>query len=75
MRVCCPLASLAFGKGKKSRTAGADAHSTGIGEEEGGLHERGLLCGKMLTCDKKGSQGPMSIVLKEYVEVRSSSAL
>jgi transcriptional repressor NF-X1 len=79
-RVCCPLASLAFGKGKKTRAAGTDAHSTGIGEEEGGLHECELLCGKMLTCgnhmcDKRDHRGPcLSCLRSTFEEVTSPSA-
>ncbi|PPQ87085.1 hypothetical protein CVT26_009838, partial [Gymnopilus dilepis] len=57
-RVCCPLASLAHvqssKKGKRKVTEDAQglglAAGIGIGEEEGGLHECDLVCGKMLSC-------------------------
>ena len=63
-------------KGKKSRMAGADAHSTGTGEEEGGLHECDLLCGKIPTCDKRDHRGPCpSYSRTTFEEVRSPSAL
>ncbi|KAF8189869.1 hypothetical protein K438DRAFT_1538416, partial [Mycena galopus ATCC 62051] len=69
LRVCCPLASVAAlqqkGKGKK-RAQHAEAETTGIGEEQGGLHECDLVCGKALSCgehrceqrDHKGPCGP-----------------
>ena len=65
-RICCPLASLAFGKGRKG-------HPSGIGEEEGGLHECDLLCGKMLacgnhTCDKRDHRGPCPSCLRSTFE-------
>lgn len=52
-RVCCPLASLGVGIGKKGKkraphTTGEE--SLGIGEERGGLHECDLECGKLLSC-------------------------
>ena len=78
-RACCPLASLVFGKGKKTRAVGADAHSAGIGEEEGGLHECDLLFRKMLTCgnhtcDKRDHRGPCPSCLRStFEEVRSPS--
>ncbi|KAJ7484752.1 hypothetical protein FB451DRAFT_91960 [Mycena latifolia] len=67
LRVCCPLASVAAlqqkGKGKKRAV---EAEAVGVGEEQGGLHECDLVCGKMLSCgehrcegrDHKGPCGP-----------------
>ncbi|KAF8629368.1 hypothetical protein AX17_005664 [Amanita inopinata Kibby_2008] len=82
-RVCCPLASLSFGsasgggtggKGKKGRAVGIeDLRSTGIGEEEGGLHECDLVCGRMLTCgnhrcERKDHKGPCPSCLRSSFE-------
>ncbi|KAJ6486912.1 hypothetical protein C8R45DRAFT_869588 [Mycena sanguinolenta] len=70
LRVCCPLASVAAlqqkAKGKKRANANTDAEAAGIGEEQGGLHECDLVCGKPLSCgehrceqrDHKGPCGP-----------------
>lgn len=49
-RVCCPLASLAAGTGRKGKKRVVADDSVGIGEEWGGLHECDLVCGKMLGC-------------------------
>ncbi|KAF8157144.1 hypothetical protein B0H34DRAFT_712422 [Crassisporium funariophilum] len=50
-RLCCPLASLAVNVGKKGRRrVAAVDDGPGIGEEQGGLHECDLVCGKMLSC-------------------------
>ncbi|KAF9525445.1 hypothetical protein CPB83DRAFT_859575 [Crepidotus variabilis] len=51
-RVCCPLASLALGTGRKGKKRAQTSveDSTGIGEEQGGLHECDLVCGKTLSC-------------------------
>jgi hypothetical protein len=47
-RPCCPLASLASTTGKKGkRRPGAELD---VGEEQGGLHECDLICGKVLSC-------------------------
>ena len=48
-RLCCPLASLAIKSGKKGKRRAIE-DSQGIGEEQGGLHECDLVCGKMLSC-------------------------
>ncbi|KAF9460740.1 hypothetical protein BDZ94DRAFT_1265402 [Collybia nuda] len=50
-RPCCPLASFSSGakKGKK-RLGGSINLATGMGEEQGGLHECDLICGKDLGC-------------------------
>lgn len=50
-RLCCPLAALASGAGKKGKKRGGAVDlGTGVGEEQGGLHECDLVCGKMLGC-------------------------
>ena len=73
-RLCCPLASLAVGKSRKGRTA--EAASAGIWEEEGGLHECDLICGRILTCgnhtcEKKDHKGPCPPCLRSsFEEVR-----
>ncbi|KIL58249.1 hypothetical protein M378DRAFT_27649 [Amanita muscaria Koide BX008] len=73
-RLCCPLSSLAFGKGKKGRAAVVDpTAAAGIGEEEGGLHECDLVCGKMLscgnhTCEKRDHKGPCPSCLRSSFE-------
>jgi transcriptional repressor NF-X1 len=47
-RPCCPLASLASAAGKRGKKrTGAES---GVGEEQGGLHECDLVCGKLLSC-------------------------
>ena len=46
-RICCPLAALAS-SGKKGRRRVAEDGL--VGEEQGGLHECDLVCGKMLSC-------------------------
>ena len=50
-RLCCPLASLASTAGKKGkkRVNGPEL-GVGVGEEQGGLHECDLICGRMLAC-------------------------
>ncbi|KAF8623001.1 hypothetical protein AX15_006593 [Amanita polypyramis BW_CC] len=73
-RSCCPLASLAIGKTRKGRGAGVDTLQTsGIGEEEGGLHECDLPCGKLLscgnhTCERKDHKGPCPPCLRSTFE-------
>ncbi len=49
-RLCCPLASLAMTAKKGKRRVAAVEDSQGIGEEQGGLHECDLVCGKLLSC-------------------------
>jgi transcriptional repressor NF-X1 len=49
-RVCCPLASLAAGIGRKGKRRAVAEETVGIGEEQGGLHECDLVCGKLLGC-------------------------
>ncbi|KIY66766.1 hypothetical protein CYLTODRAFT_491180 [Cylindrobasidium torrendii FP15055 ss-10] len=44
-RVCCPLASLAPGKGKKRR-----AEISMLAEDREGWHECDLVCGRLLSC-------------------------
>lgn len=48
-RLCCPLASLAMTT-KKGKRRVAVEDNQGIGEEQGGLHECDLVCGKLLSC-------------------------
>ncbi|KAF8067912.1 hypothetical protein FPV67DRAFT_1626152 [Lyophyllum atratum] len=49
-RVCCPLATLASAAGKKGKKRATGVAEVGVGEEQGGLHECDLVCGKMLGC-------------------------
>lgn len=48
-RLCCPLASLVMTT-KKGKRRVAVEDNQGIGEEQGGLHECDLVCGKLLSC-------------------------
>lgn len=49
-RLCCPLASLSSGAKKGKKRAGVVDLGGGMGEEQGGLHECDLICGKTLSC-------------------------
>ena len=78
-RLCCPLASLAVAPGRKGKKrAGMSEEGVGIGEEQGGLHECDLVCGKTLSCgnhkceerDHKGICPPC--LRSSFEEVRKS---
>ncbi|KAL1690222.1 hypothetical protein GGG16DRAFT_56132 [Schizophyllum commune] len=71
-RICCPLAALAKGKGKKKRPLGT-AEEMNVGEERGGLHECDLVCGKPLTCgnhrcEERDHRGPCPPCLRSSFE-------
>ena len=62
-RICCPLAALANNSGKKGRRRVVDDGLVVVGEEQGGLHECDLVCGKMLSCgnhkcEERDHKGP-----------------
>ena len=71
-RICCPLASLSVStkKGKKRVPVN---ENVGIGEEQGGLHECDLVCGKALSCgnhkcELKDHRGPCPPCLRSSFE-------
>ncbi|KAI6120077.1 hypothetical protein EDD17DRAFT_1012168 [Pisolithus thermaeus] len=69
-RICCPLASLATGKGKKKVRSDVMAD---LGTEPGGLHECTIPCRRVLgcgnhRCDKKDHKGPCGVCLRSIFE-------
>ncbi|KAI6151510.1 hypothetical protein BKA82DRAFT_169428 [Pisolithus tinctorius] len=69
-RICCPLASLAIGKGKKKVRGDA---AVDLGTEPGGLHECDIPCTRVLgcgnhRCEKKDHKGPCGVCLRSIFE-------
>jgi hypothetical protein len=74
-RLCCPLASLSSGAGKKGKRRGGGGADVGmgVGEEQGGLHECDLICGKPLgcgnhTCEERDHKGVCPQCLRSSFE-------
>ncbi|KAI6151519.1 hypothetical protein BKA82DRAFT_4100182, partial [Pisolithus tinctorius] len=69
-RICCPLAFLAIGKGKKKVRGDA---AVDLGTEPGGLHECDIPCTRVLgcgnhRCEKKDHKGPCGVCLRSIFE-------
>ncbi|KAI5997068.1 hypothetical protein EDD15DRAFT_391671 [Pisolithus albus] len=69
-RICCPLAYLAYGKGKKKARSDVMVDP---GTEPGGLHECTIPCRRVLgcgnhRCDKKDHKGPCGVCLRSIFE-------
>ena len=71
-RICCPLASLSISTRKGKKRAPVNGN-IGVGEEQGGLHECDLICGKALSCgnhkcELKDHKGPCPSCLRSSFE-------